>query len=354
MPISNDPALLRQMISDAESQRDIYKPGPYWKRKSLNAATQIERYGLEDFRGDSSTIGLSFTDAVFVDVRHSLTGGLRGLVGYVLRAVFPFKDIFNSQVSLTRSHERETRRLKNLLLEGNPRVHELMHKYRMPPSLDCGCIDFIGPVGKGVSTLYLNLLHQHDLLTGSVEFSTVRSMFEIGGGFGANVHLMLENYSRLRKIVYLDIPPNLYVGTQYLKSIYGDAVRDYRQTRGEEAIRFSDDDKIEILAIAPWQIEKLDLSVDLIYNAHSFVEMPPFVVSNYAAWLERLPDAQSASIVMLTYDCFDLGTTFHPDTLPGFFPQRSFHRTTFQILDNSYGVISFIGRKSTTDPVSPD
>jgi putative sugar O-methyltransferase len=345
MPISNDLPLLHQMISDAGSQSDTYKPGPYWRRKSLNAAAQIERYGLGEFRGDSSTIGLSFADTLYVDVRHSLTGGFRELFRFVLQSVFPFRDIFNAQVSLTRSYERETRRLKNMLLEGNPRVLDLLQRYKMPPSLEGGCLDFIGAANEGISTHYINLLHQHDIVAGGIDFSRVRSMFEIGGGFGANVHLLLENYSQLRKIVYLDIPPNLYVGTQYLKSIYGDAVRDYRQTRGGGAIRFSDDDSIEILAIAPWQIENLDLSVDLIYNAHSFVEMPSFVVLNYASWLNRLSNFADTSIVMITYDCFDLGTTFHPDTLPGFFPTRGFAKSTFQLLDRSYGVICFISHK---------
>ena len=59
---------------------------------------------------------------------------------------------------------------------------------------------------------------------------------------------------------------------------------DYSHTRRLDAIHFAKDDRIEILAIAPWQIEKLDLSVDVVYNAHSFVEMPQAVVSNYANW----------------------------------------------------------------------
>ena len=36
---------------------------------------------------------------------------------------------------------------------------------------------------------------------------------------------------------------------------------------------------------------------------------------------------------MITYDCFDLSTTFDPETLPTFFPTKRFERSTFQVFD---------------------
>jgi len=333
--ISDDYQLLRMMLSDASAQRDTYKPGPYWRRKSKNAANQIALHGLADFRGATSTIGQSYADSVILDVRHSLTGGLREPLRFLLESVFPFKGQFDSQVSLTTSYCNEARRLRRLLLNDNPRVHELLRKYAMPPSLEGGCLEYVEVNGEKIATLYLMLLHEHDLVAEQVDFSTVRSFFEIGGGFGTNVHLLLENYPNIRKVVYLDIPPNLYVGTQYLKSIYGDSIRDYRESRTLHRIQFSTDKEREILAIAPWQIERLDLGVDVFYNAHSFVEMPRFIVANYADHLAKLARFESTAVVMLSYDAFDLSTTFHPDLLPGFFPSRRFDRSTFPALDGS-------------------
>lgn len=346
MPIADDPALLRLMIADAESQPDIYQPGPHWRRKTKNALNQIRRSGLADFRGCSSTIGLSFTDSVYVDVRHDLSSGIRKPFKFLFESVFPFKDIFSAQVSLTKSCEGEARRLKNILLgSDNPRVRELLGRYTMPPSLAGGCMDYVEIDGNRISTHYLNLLHQLDRLGQKCGFSGATSLFEIGGGFGSNVHILLENYPRLKKVVYLDIPPNLYVGTQYLKSIYGDSVLDYRQTRHLDVIQFAEHDRIEILAIAPWQIERLNVSVDVVYNAHSFVEMPQSVVSNYAGWLAKLPGFESTTVAMITYDNFDLRTTFDPEMLVEFFPTKRFDRSTFQVLDRRYGVIAFISRK---------
>src|SRR5690242_15273669 len=111
--LSDDYALLELMLSDARLQRDIYKPGPYWRKQSNNAAAQIKKHGLADFRGCSSTIGLSFTDSIYVDFRHDLNGSFRWPLKFLFESVFPFNKIFDAQVSLTKSHENEARRMKN-------------------------------------------------------------------------------------------------------------------------------------------------------------------------------------------------------------------------------------------------
>ncbi|MCX6227018.1 MAG: putative sugar O-methyltransferase, partial [Bacteroidia bacterium] len=146
----------------------------------------------------------------------------------------------------------------------------------------------------------------------------------IGGGFGINIHLLIENYPKIRKVIYLDIPPNLYVGTQYLKAFYGEAVYDYRMLRKLQEIKFSDTDDLEIFCITPWQIERLQSQVDIFMNSHSFVEMPKEIVSNYARHFMSFPGSEKAEIVLITYDNFDLTTTLDPAFLPQFFPGREF------------------------------
>jgi hypothetical protein len=149
-------------------------------------------------------------------------------------------------------------------------------------------------------------------------------VFEIGGGYGANIHLLLENYKNIRKVLYLDIPPNLYVGTQYLKAFYSAAVFDYRALRHLDSIRFSSDDNIEIFCITPWQIEKFKSAVNIFLNSHSFVEMPKNVVKNYVDNFNSFPHSEDSEIALTTYDGYDLNTTFHPDDLPKFFEGRRF------------------------------
>jgi putative sugar O-methyltransferase len=126
------------------------------------------------------------------------------------------------------------------------------------------------------------LLAQHDQIAHAAKYKVAKSLFEIGGGFGVNVHLVLENYPNIRKVLYLDVPPNLYIGTQYLKVFYGDRLRDYRETRSLSTIQFSNDKEIEIIAIAPWQLSQVSAQFDIFHNAHSFVEVPQETVQFYA------------------------------------------------------------------------
>lgn len=314
--IPNDLSLLQAMTNDANDQLLIYRPGKYWINKTKNSFNQIKRYGLDDFRGAFSGVGTSFTDNHYCDVRTNLDWGLRKVLKFTLEKMYPFAPIFNQQVNLTRHYAGEVVRLKSQLLNEHPRIKKLIESYIIPFSIAGGCINYAEINGEKISTHYLDLLDEHDHVSSEVDFRQARSFFEIGGGFGVNLHLLIENYKNLKKFVYLDIPPNLYTGTQYLKSFYGDAVRDYKSTRSLEKISFLDNDDLEVICISPWQIEKLDLSVDIFYNAHSFVEMPKDIVTNYLNKVSKLQNFEKTKVILISYDHFVENTTLNPETLP--------------------------------------
>jgi hypothetical protein len=81
---------------------------------------------------------------------------------------------------------------------------------------------------------------------------------------------------------------------------------------------------VSILCIAPWQIEDIGDSVDILMNSHSFVEMPRNVVRNYLDKFRGLPDAPNAGVALVTYDGFDPGLTIPPGELPKFLEDRQF------------------------------
>ena len=58
-------------------------------------------------------------------------------------------------------------------------------------------------------------------LSKSFNFKNINNFFEIGGGFGANVHFLITNFPNIKKILYLDAVPNIYVGTKYLEHHFG-------------------------------------------------------------------------------------------------------------------------------------
>ena len=189
--------------------------------------------------------------------------------------------------------------------------------------------------GQDLSVHYLTLLEQQDNIASRIKFSEAKSIFEIGGGFGANIHLLLENYKNIRKVLYLDIPPNLYVGTQYLKAFYGTAVFDYRTLKHLDSIKFSADDNIEIFCIAPWQIEKFESAIDIFMNSHSFVEMSNDIVKNYIDNFKKFPESINSAVALTAYDVYDLNVTLHPEELPKFFKDRKFDYFEADTLLNS-------------------
>ena len=321
--IPSDYGLLQSMIEDLKSVPKLYRPGPYWQMQTALATREIKKYGLNEFRGATNSIGTSYADNAYVDIRGQYNHGLKAIFSFFATKLFPFSRMFDAQVRLTKSHFLSTISLQNQIANGSTRVQELLHKYSVPQDTTRGgCLAYCDLNGRKISSHYLALLDTHDILSGQIDFSSAKTFFEIGGGFGVNLHLLIENYPRLRKFVYLDIPPNLYVGTQYLKSFYGSAIKPYTETRNLSRIEFDSANNLEVLCIAPHQIERLNVGIDIFQNSASFVEMPVGTVQNYVMHIERLTKPTHSHVALVSYDGFDLGTTFHPDKLPEFFKRK--------------------------------
>ena len=158
-----------------------------------------------------------------------------------------------------------------------------------------------------------------DKLSESFDFKVTKSFFEIGGGFGANIHFLVTNFYNIKKILYLDTVPNIYIGTSYLKQHFGNNVKDYLELKNLSKISFSKNNELEILCIPPWLIEKVDVEIDHFHNAASFVEMPKIVIKNYVKFIKKF---KIKEISLISYDNFDSKTTFNPEELNEFFDNK--------------------------------
>jgi|MDSW01.2.fsa_nt_gb putative sugar O-methyltransferase len=320
--IPSDNALLDTMIEDAKNAKDIYRPGPYWANSVKSAANEIKRHGLSDFRGQTNGIANSYGDNAYVDTRGAHNYGVKGLFIKFLKHIYPIDRLFNSQISQTIKYFEEMNKYLGLFLQNHDRVKQLLLKYKIDfDTTRGGCLSFGDFGGVDIAYHYLQLLDTLDTLDtldGKSIIKNKKTFFEIGGGFGANVHLIIELF-KIRKIIYLDIAPNLYVGTQYLKSFYGSSVVDYRDSKSLKEICFTDNKELEIFCILPQQIETITSSIDLFHNAHSFVEMPSEVVENYAEKLKKIMSPKNSAISLVSYSGYDPNTTIDPRKLPTFF-----------------------------------
>ena len=310
--------LLDQLIKDEKKiDRKIYSSGPYWSRKNKRAIIEIKKKGLKDFRGLTTGIGSSFADNVILDFRNELN-----IKGRILGRVFSLpglNKIFEGQLHITKNHLDSFIQNQAIVFQNNKNIQNLINKYRFENTTDFGCIQLFEYLNKKYSCYYLEMSDRINKLSQSFNFKATKSFFEIGGGFGANIHFLIQNFSNIKKILYLDVVPNIYVGTSYLKRYFGEKVKDYTELKNLNKISFSKNDELEILCIPPWLIERVEAEIDHFHNAASFVEMPKEVIKNYVKFIKKF---KTKEISLISYDNFDTKTTFNPKELNEFFDNK--------------------------------
>ena len=310
--------LLDELIKDEKkNNRKLYSAGPYWDYKNKRAILEIKKKGLKDFRGITAGIGTSFSDNKVLDIRNELNIKAR-LVGKIF-SLPPLNRIYNRQLHITKNHLDSFIKNQSIVYRNNENVKKLLNKFEFKNTTDFGCIQSFEFSNKKYSCSYLKMADRIDKLSKSFDFKKIKSFFEIGGGFGANIHFLITNFPNIKKIIYLDIVPNIYVGTEYLRHHFKKSVKDYLELKNFEKIGFSNNDELEILCIPPWLIEKVEVEIDHFHNRASFVEMPKMVIENYVKFIKKF---KTKEISLISYDGFNLKTTFNPEELNSFFDNK--------------------------------
>jgi putative sugar O-methyltransferase len=313
--------LLKELIKDEKKCNSaLYSSGPYWSHKNRKALLELKKKGeggLKDFRGLTTAIGTSYSDNLILDARNELNFKGR-LVGKIFSLPI-LKKVFNEQLKITKVHLNSFIKNQAIVYQNNKNVQNLINKYKFDNTTDFGCIQLFEYLNKKYSCTYLQMADRIDKLSKSFNFKVTKSFFEIGGGFGANIHFLVTNFYNIKKILYLDTVPNIYVGTSYLKQHFGNNVKDYLELKNLNKISFSKNNELEILCIPPWLIEKVDAEIDHFHNAASFVEMPKIVIKNYVNFIKKF---KIKEISLLSYDNFDSKTTFNPEQLNEFFDNK--------------------------------
>jgi len=309
--------LLDKLLKDEKKiDLELYSSGTYWLYKNAKSLIELKKKGMSDFRGYNNGTGTSYADNLGYDIRNEL--GRKGrIVSKLFSLPFLIK-IFNAQLKQTKQYLEAYIKTKSILYSNNDRVKNLINKYKYENTTDFDCIQKFTYKKKDYSFLYLEVANRIEILSSNFNFHNLKSFFEIGGGFGANIHFLITNFPNIKKIIYLDTVPNLYVGTEYLKSYYGKKVITYLNTREMTEIKFANNDDLEIICIPPWQIEKLQVSIDHFHNAASFVEMPKKIIKNYCKFIKRF---NTKEISLVSYAEFD-ERTLNPNELNEFFENR--------------------------------
>jgi putative sugar O-methyltransferase len=314
----NNTIMLDELIKDEKKiDRKLYSVGPYWNYKKKKAIIEIKKKDLKDFRGISSGIGTSFSDNLVVDFRNELD--FKGRILGKILSLTKVNKIFDAQLRTTKNHLDNFVKNQAIVYQNNKNAQNLINKYKFENSTDFGCVQLFEYLNKKYSCSYLMMADRIDKLSKYFDFKATKSFFEIGGGFGANIHFLVTNFPNIKKILYLDAVPNIFVGTSYLKHYFGKKVKDYTQLKDLNKISFSKNNELEILCIPPWLIEKVDIEVDHFHNASSFVEMPKMVIKNYVKFIKKF---KTKEISLISNNAVDLKTTFNPKELNEIFDDK--------------------------------
>lgn len=144
--------------------------------------------------------------------------------------------------------------------------------------------------GKTMSQDLANSLIEYYSMQEGVRFDKIKTVLEIGGGYGRNAHVILSLNPGIR-LILVDILPALYIAQRYLSSVFKDRkVFKAKNFTSYEEVK----DEIEsasIVFLMPQQLELLpDKYVDLCINISSFGEMNVEQIRWYFSQMDRLTD----------------------------------------------------------------
>lgn len=295
--IEDDPDLFALMMRDAAQQHEVWRPKSKWQAYAARIEREIAHNGVANVRSNYKILKGYASGGLPSPIRPDsgwkwmVWEGIERLPG--LRKVLGEYKLSLKSEYLARRAMAET--LARIVLEETARQFP---DFRPPQGLVNGGADdgFLWR-GQEVSAAWTKYVGRAVDLRLALEGPPLGAIMEIGPGLGLSTLAYCALNPDLKVVINVDIPPVLYVSTQFLKSIPDVAVVDYRESREMKRIdvRQTPGARTTIYQLAPWQIPQISGGVDVLLNAASFQEMDRPSCANYARYCTAL----TARAVML-------------------------------------------------------
>ncbi|MCL1066580.1 putative sugar O-methyltransferase [Shewanella olleyana] len=136
----------------------------------------------------------------------------------------------------------------------------------------------------------LNYLLGLNFLKQQISDVPIKTVLEIGGGFGSLGEILLSDERNDTFYLNVDIAPTCLFSTYYLQSIFGrDKIADYQMLKNSDDLSLSHlASQYKGAVMCPWQLPSVTGELDLFINFISFQEMEPDIVENYLKHVSRL------------------------------------------------------------------
>ena len=294
--IQDDLELLDLMMSDLESAPAIYQPGSYWSQRSQLILKYLKTRGLRDLRSVHTDL-LTFAKLEHQQLGYNLQLNHVRLLSNKFTRMIPgwrtFMDRLSSMASnflnqlphhiAYRVTPYDIQLLTYHLVEKTAQNWQTTPLSSIVTSLAGNPEETFYVDGRPYTMEFLLKFWNYSFAAKSIDFKSISSVVEIGSGLCQQIEIFKKINPNLT-ILAFDIPPILYLGEQYIKSIFPDDVVSYRETRSLISLENLTPGKIYLLP--NWKFEMTQkIEYDLFWNARSFGEMDPDRVSHYLSYI---------------------------------------------------------------------
>lgn len=273
----------------AERGGPLWTPTAYWRTYCARILRELQRDGLTALRTNQRLLkgfalgGVPQPELPAISWKRAAWTTIENLPG-VRQIIGEYRRVLGAEYRRRRDVSRQHARL------AMDEIARAFPDVRPPPGLANGGADdaFIWRGHTIVPAFVMYLSRAADFYS-RVSPQKVTSILEIGPGLGLSSLAHIALNPNIRFIANVDIPPILYLSTQFLKSIDGIAVEDARTVENAgPIIPQGVEGRVRVYQLAPWQLPRLEGPIDFFFNAFSFQEMERDVCRNYAAHVLRL------------------------------------------------------------------
>lgn len=288
--IKDDVVLFREMMADYKAKQP-FQADAFWKGYERGNVRYIENFGLRDFFQKPSSFGARSLRKNYLP---TLAGQCFGVLINALskRALLPDTDWRNSHLNYFKFAKDDSKAIRqtygNVLhtvlrnLPGGTRIDTLVDDLAGNPS------EVISIGKKKFSLAFLEYFWRILFMQNLVPLDNAHYVYEIGMGYGGFADVLLKMYPDIC-ICLTDIPPQLYIAEQYLKSVFPGKVLGYLETRDRVVIDRDTFGPHRVVIVPPWDVAKIAPDTfDGFTNQNSFQEMSPATCQRYCAEIQPL------------------------------------------------------------------
>lgn len=277
--------LLNVMLSDMQKQSYLYKPTTFWEYGSQQIIDTLEENDIEDFRKLDAprwffVPGYSSVNYLANKDKYNYIIDDFNKIAQDLRFMTRIKRLFNGELNAFNDYR--------VLLSSN--IDTSPYTDKVSESTIGNPIEQHTINNRNFSRSLMNYLLGLNFLKQNIDTSNIKTVMEIGGGFGTLGEILLTDERNKAFYINADIPPVGFVSSYYLQEVLGkENVANYEDTKDLETLDIDElKNNYNALNICSWQIPKLKGKIDLFVNFISFQEMEPDVVKNYCNYIDKL------------------------------------------------------------------